>query len=63
MFAQPKRKKNKIISDKKEHRNSGFLFNIVFMGYKRFLLFDEDYYSKLKIIDLLQNCYKYLIIN
>jgi len=36
-------------------KKSDFLFSIVFMSYKRFLLFDEDLYSKLKIIALNQN--------
>jgi len=55
MFAQPKNNKVKLSNDKKEQKKSDFLFNMVFMSYKRFLLFDEDCYSKLKIIDLIQN--------
>jgi len=58
MFAQPKNNKVKLSNDKKEQKKSDFLFNMVFMSYKRFLLFDEDCYSKLKIIDLIQNKYK-----
>jgi hypothetical protein len=57
MFAQPESRKNSVIRDKKVQKKSDFLFSIVFMSYKRFLLFDEDLYSKLKIIALNQNLY------
>jgi hypothetical protein len=41
-FAQPKKAKIGVSTNKNLTKNSDFLFNMVFMGYNRLLLFYED---------------------